>query len=109
MATIPRTVPLPQNLKAPQKPVEGASETEKTLTQVQDLLFGTMRQELTERVDHMGDQFADFEQYVRGELRKASDDLRAAERRQEDHRRQALKEIAAAMDLMATNVRRLAE
>ena len=52
---------------------------------------------------------ADFEQFVRGEFRKVAEDLRATERRQEDHRRQTLKEISAAMELMAQNVRRLTE
>lgn len=109
MLNQPKTPPLPQgSMKAPQKPgIENASD--KTLGQLQDLLFGDTRQELSDRVDHLGDRFSDFEQFVRGEFRKVAEDLRATERRQEDHRRQVLKEISAAMELMAQNVRRLSE
>jgi len=103
--------PLPTGLKAAPKPAEGAAANppEQTLSQLQNLLVGNVREELTDRVDHLGDQFADFEQYVRGEFRKFAEDLRASERRQEDTRRQSMKEVASAMELMATNVRRLAE
>jgi len=62
-----------------------------------------------DRVDRLGDRFSDFEQFVRGEFRKVAEDLRATERRQEDHRRQVIKEMSAAMELMAQNVRRLSE
>lgn len=112
--------PLPSTMKAPQKPAPAANDaaaaaaatdqpSEKTLSQVQDLLFGNMRQELSDRVEFLGDQFGDFEQHVRAEFRRLADDLRAAERRQEDQRRAAMKDIAAAMELMSQNVRRLAE
>lgn len=110
MLNQPKSPPLPQSgsMKAPQKPgMEKPSD--KTLGQLQDLLFGDARQELSDRVDHLGDRFSDFEQFVRGEFRKVAEDLRATERRQEDHRRQVIKEISSAMDLMAQNVRRLSE
>ena len=97
----------PPETGAPAAPA--ATPSEKTLAQLRDLLVGNMRQEVNDQVDHLGDQFADFEQYVRAEFRKITEDIRASDRRQEDHRRQALKDISAAMDMMAQNVRRLSE
>jgi len=110
MLNQPKSPPLPTSAaKAPQKPGGIDNASDKTLGQLQELLFGDTRQELSDRVDHLGDRFSDFEQFVRGEFRKVAEDLRATERRQEDHRRQVLKEISAAMELMAQNVRRLTE
>lgn len=107
-----RPTPLPPSMQD-KKPAEAAppaaTPSEKALSQLQDLLLGNMRQELGDQVDHLGDQFADFEQHVRSEFRRIAEDLRSAERRQEDNRRQLVKEVSAAMDLMAQNVRRLAE
>ena len=109
MLNQPKSPPLPTSAaKAPSKQtVENTGD--KRLGELQELLFGDTRQELSDRVDHLGDRFSDFEQFVRGEFRKVAEDLRATERRQEDHRRQVLKEISAAMELMAQNVRRLTE
>lgn len=110
MLNQPKSPPLPTGaIKPPQKPGNDTNATDKTLGQLQELLFGDTRQELSDRVDHLGDRFSDFEQFVRGEFRKVAEDLRATERRQEDHRREMIKEMSAAMELMAQNVRRLSE
>ncbi len=109
MLNQPKSPPLPTGVtKAPQKPTaDNAADTR--MDQLQALLLGNTREEMSDRIDHLGDRFSDFEQYVRGEFRKVAEDLRATERRQEDHRREVLKEISAAMELMAQNVRRLTE
>jgi len=112
MLNQPKSPPLPTSAaKAPPKPnapvAEGARDNR--IDQLQELLFGDTRQEMSDRVDHLGDRFSDFEQFVRGEFRKVAEDLRATERRQEDHRRQMIKEMSAAMEMMAQNVRRLSE
>jgi len=109
MLNQPKSPPLPTGAtKPPQKPnAESAADTR--MDQLQALLLGNTREEMSDRIDHLGDRFSDFEQYVRGEFRKVAEDLRATERRQEDHRREALKEISAAMEMMAQNVRRLTE
>jgi len=110
MLNQPKSPPLPTGaVKPAQKPSNDSAPTDKTLGQLQELLFGDTRQELSDRVDHLGDRFSDFEQFVRGEFRKVAEDLRATERRQEDHRRQMIKEMSAAMEMMAQNVRRLSE
>ncbi len=111
MLNQPKSPPLPTSTaKAPAPKAGAAAESaENKFDQLQAMLFGDTRQEMSDRVDHLGDRFSDFEQFVRGEFRKVAEDLRATERRQEDHRRQVLKEISAAMELMAQNVRRLTE
>ncbi len=111
MLNQPKSPPLPTGATKPaQKPSNDTNPAgDKTLGQLQELLFGDTRQELSDRVDHLGDRFSDFEQFVRGEFRKVAEDLRATERRQEDHRRQMIKEMSAAMEMMAQNVRRLSE
>jgi Ran GTPase-activating protein (RanGAP) involved in mRNA processing and transport len=109
MLNQPKSPPLPTGVtKAPQKPTAEAP-VDNRMDQLQALLLGNTREEMSDRIDHLGDRFSDFEQYVRSEFRKVAEDLRATERRQEDHRREVLKEISAAMDLMAQNVRRLSE
>ncbi len=111
MLNQPKSPPLPTNAsKAPHPKAGAATEgADNKFDQLQAMLFGDTRQEMSDRVDHLGDRFSDFEQFVRGEFRKVAEDLRATERRQEDHRRQALKEISAAMEMMAQNVRRLTD
>ena len=111
MLNQPKSPPLPTSMaKAPAPKAGAAAESaENKFDQLQAMLFGDTRQEMSDRVDHLGDRFSDFEQFVRGEFRKVAEDLRATERRQEDQRRQVLKEVSAAMELMAQNVRRLTE
>ena len=74
MLNQPKSPPLPQNSSAKVSQKSGGEgATDNRMDQIQALLLGNTQDEMSDRIDHLGDRFSDFEQFVRGEFRKVAD------------------------------------
>lgn len=101
-----------QSNTVPQIVSKGADRSpaeDQTLASIRELLYGDTRRELKDQIAHLRDRQREFEEWTRSEMRKMTDDMQKEDRKQEEARREAMRDLSNSVLELAEKIAKLAE